>query len=230
MKKNILIGASALLLLASLMILIWGICNRRTLFQEPYDDGVTQVDLNTIYLGDSGVEVNFAEVLLGKQNETRKLIVSTQEASISIELTDSLINKLDFDFLKKTQKISYTGKGYFVVDLDNLNAGSIVQDNENKIVTIRIRHAYLQALEIDPNKIVVGDVKETLLARGDIKLSMADYKEIENEIVKRMRAKFDTSEQGQIADATALRMVKEIYEPVIKAIDDDFSVVVEFRE
>ena len=229
MKKKILLGASAVLLLASLVVLIWGICNRRTLFQEPYDDGVKQVDLNTIYLGNSGVEVNFAEVLLGKQNETRKLIVSTQEATVSMELSDRLINKLDFEFLKKTQKVSYTGKGYFVVDLDNLNKDSILQDSENKIVTIRIRHAYLQALEIDPNRIVVGDVKETLLARGDIELSMADYKEIEKELVKRMRAKFDTSEQGQIADATALQMVKEVYEPVIKAIDKSYSVVVEFK-
>ena len=229
MKKKILLGASVLLMLASLVVLIWGICNRRTLFQEPYDDGVKQVDLNTIYLGNSGVEVNFAEVLLGKQNETRKLIVSTQEATVSMELSDRLINKLDFDFLKKTQKVSYKGKGYFVVNLDNLNEDSIVQDSENKIVTIRIDHAYLQALEIDPNKIVVGDVKETLLARGDIELSMADYKEIEKELVKRMKAKFDTSEQGQIADATALQMVKEVYEPVIKAIDKNYNVVVEFK-
>ena len=229
MKKKILLGASGLLLLASLVILIWGIYNRRALFQEPYDDGVKQIDLNTIYLGNSGVEVNFAEVLLGKQNETRKLIVSTQEATVSMELSDRLINKLDFDFLKKTQKVSYKGKGYFVVNLDDLNEDSIVQDSENKIVTIRIDHAYLQALEIDPNKIVVGDVKETLLARGDIELSMADYKEIEKELVKRMKTKFDTSEQGQIADATALQMVKEVYEPVIKAIDRSYSVVVEFK-
>lgn len=229
MKKKLLLGASVILLLASLVVLIWGICNRRTLFQEPYEDGVQQIDLNTIYLGDSGVEVNFAEVLLGKQNETRKLIVSTQEATVSMELSERLINKLDFDFLKKTQKVSYTGKGYFVVDLDNLNKDSIVQDTENKTVTIRIRHAYLQALEIDPNRIVVGDVKETLLARGDIELSMADYKEIEKELVKRMRAEFDTSEQGQVADATALQMVKEVYEPVIKAIDKNYDVVVEFR-
>lgn len=229
MKKKILLGASALLLLASLIILIWGICNRRTLFQEPYDDGVKQIDLNTIYLGNSGVEVNFAEVLLGKQNETRKLIVSTQEATVSTELSDRLINKLDFDFLKKTQKISYTGKGYFVVDLDNLTKDSIIEDRENKVITIKINHAYLQALEIDPNKIVVGDVKETLLARGDIELSMADYKEIEKELVNRMKAKFDTAEQGQIADATALQMVKEVYEPVVKAIDKSYSVVVEFK-
>lgn len=229
MKKNLLLGISAILLVASLGILIWGMNHKRTLFREAYDDGVEQVDLNTIYLKGSGVEVNFSEVLLGNQNETRKLIVSTQQATVATELSDRLINKLDFDFLKKTQRVSYTGMGYFVVDLDDLTRECIIQDEENKIVTIKIGHAYLQNIEIDPNKIIVGNVEEGLFARGNIEMSVSDYKEIEKELVSRMKAKFNTTEQGQVADATALRMVKEVYEPVVKAIDKDYDIVVEFR-
>ena len=229
MKKGILLGISAMLLLASLMVLIWGVSKKRTLFREAYSDGVEQVDLNTIYLGSSEVEVNFSEVLLGKQYETRQLIVTTQQATVSTELSESLIGKLDFDFLKKSQKISYTGQGHFVVDLDELTKECIVDDKEKKIVTIKIPHTYLKTIEVDPNKIIVGVVQESLFARGNIELSVSDYKEIEKELVRRMREKFNTSEQGQIADATALRMVKEIYEPVVKAIDKEYSVVVEFK-
>ena len=69
--------------------------NKIPVFKESYDDGVEQIDLNTIYLEGSGVEVNFSEVLLGKQEETRKLIVSTQKATVSTELSDRLIQKLD---------------------------------------------------------------------------------------------------------------------------------------
>lgn len=94
-----------------------------------------------------------------KGEETRKLIVSTQEATVSTELSDRLIQKIDFDFLKKTQKVSYTGTGYFVVDLDNLTKQNIVWDKENKVITIKIGHAYLQAIEIDPDKIIVDEVK-----------------------------------------------------------------------
>ena len=49
------------------------------------------------------VEVDFSEVLIGDQEETRKLIVSTQEATVSTELTSELIRQLDFNFLKKTK-------------------------------------------------------------------------------------------------------------------------------
>ena len=164
-----------------------------TVFSETYNDGVEQIDIKTIYLENSGVEVDFSEVLLSNQEETRKLIVSTQEAAVSTELSDKLIQKLDFDFLKKTPNVSYTGTGYFVVDLDNLTMESIVQDKENKVITIKIGHAYLQAIEIDPDKIIVDEVKKGLLAWGDLELTVNDYNAIEKELRNRLEAKFNTA-------------------------------------
>ena len=41
--------------------------------------------------------------------------------------------------------------------------------------------------------------------------------------------KFDTVKNGQEANEIALRMVKEIYEPIIKAIDERYSVLVKFK-
>ena len=229
--KRVLLNSSCVILLVLIVgVLVWGRNNKVSVFREAYDDGIEQIDLDTIYLKDSGVEVNFSEILLGKQEETRKLIVSTQEATVSTELSDRLIQKLDFDFLKKTQKVSYTGKGYFVVDLDNLTGEDIIEDKEKRIITIKIGHAYLQTIEIDPDKVIVDDVKEGLLARGDIELTVKDYNIIEKELRSLLESEFDTAENGQEADDLALKMVKEVYEPVIKAIDQRYSVVVEFEE
>ena len=229
MKRTLLNISCVVLLILIVGVLIWGRNNKIPVFRENYDDGVEQIDLDTIYLENSGVEVNFSEILLGKQEETRKLIVSTQEATVSTELSDRLFKKLDYDFLKKTQKVSYTGKGYFVVDLDNLTREDIIEDKEKRIITIKIGHAYLQTIEIDADKVIVDEVKEGLLARGDIELTVKDYNIIEKELRSRLEAKFNTAENGQEADAHALRMVREVYEPVIKAIDPRYSVVVEFK-
>lgn len=229
-RMRILLDISCIVLIILIAgVLIWGRKHDVSAFQETYDDGVEQIDLDTIYLEDSGVEVNFSEVLLGKQEEERKLIVSTQEATVSTELSDRLIQKLDFDFLKKTQKVSYTGKGYFVVDLDDLTGEDIIDDKEKRILTIQIDHAYLQAIEIDPDKIIVDDVKEGLLARGDIELTVKDLNAIERELRRRLETEFNTAENGQEADDLALKMVREVYEPVVKAIDGRYSVVVEFK-
>lgn len=228
-KNKVLTITCYVLVAAIALTLLWGLVNGKHVFKDTYSDGIEQVDLDTIYLQGSKVEVDFSEVIIGTQEETRKLIVSTQEATVSTELTSELIRQLDFDFLKKTQKVSYTGKGYFVVDLDNLTKENIVQDKQEKTVTIKIEHAYLQAIEIDPEKIIIDEVKEGLLARGDIKLTVKDYNAIEKELRNRMEEKFNTAENGQKADAIALQMVKEVYEPVIRAIDSSYELYVEFK-
>lgn len=228
-KNKVLTITCYVLAAAIALTLLWGLVNGKHVFKDTYSDGIEQVDLDTIYLQGSKVEVDFSEVIIGTQEETRKLIVSTQEATVSAELTSELIRQLDFDFLKKTQKVSYTGKGYFVVDLDNLTKENIVQDKQEKTVTIKIEHAYLQAIEIDPEKIIIDEVKEGLLARGDIKLTVKDYNAIEKELRNRMEEKFNTAENGQKADAIAVQMVKEVYEPVIRAIDPGYELYVEFQ-
>lgn len=211
------------------IIMIWGHVNRKHAVREVYSDGIEQIALDNIYLEKSGVQVEFSDVLLSNHEETRKLIVSTQQATVYTELTARLVKSLDFEFMKKTQRVYYTGTGYFVVDLDNLSRDNIIQDKEKKTLTIQIDHAYLQAIEIDPNKVVIGDVRESLLARGDIELTLKDYNSIEKELRDNLEEKFDTVNNGQEADALALKMVKEVYEPIVKAIDPSYDLLVEFR-
>lgn len=221
--------AAAVLLVLFTAIVIWGCIHGTGPLHTPVSDGIEQIDLDTIYLPSSGVEVNFSEVILSSQNETRKLIVSTQSGTVTTKLTDRLIKQLNFDFLKKTQDVSYTGTGYFVVDLDNLSPSSVIQDRDNKTVTIQIDHPYLQAIEINPGSIIIDEVQESLLARGDIKLTVADYTAIEQDLRSRLEEKFDTAANGQAADELAVKMVKEVYEPVIKAIDRRYRVIVQYK-
>lgn len=223
---NLIAGVLALLILVAV---IWSCLHGSDFLHTQVSDGIEQIDLDTIYLQSSGVEVNFSDVILANQNETRKLIVSTQTGTVTTKLTDRLINQLDFDFMKKTQNVSYTGTGYFVVDLDNLTAANVIEDQDKRTVTIKIGHAYLQAIDIAPNNIIIDDVKESLLAWGDIKLTMADYNVIERELRTRLEEKFDTVANGQTADDLALKMVKEVYEPVVKAVDRRYSVIVQFK-
>ena len=100
---------------------------------------------------------------------------------------------------------------------------------EKKTITILIDHAYLQAIEIDPNNIIIDEVKEGLLARGDIELTVRDYNVIAKELRTRLEEKFNTAANGQEADDLALKMVKEVYEPIVKAIDRRYDVIVQFK-
>lgn len=225
-RLNVIAVVLALLLIG---VIIVGITRGKNLLHMDVSDGIEQIDLDKIYLKASDVEVNFSEVILSDHTETRKLIVSDQQGTVTTELTDRLIKRLDFNFLKKTQSVSYTGTGYFVVDLDKLTAADIIEDKEKRIITIKIEHAHLQAIEINPNNIIIDEVKEGLLARGDIKLTVADYNTIEKDLRDRLERKFNTAANRKVADELALKMVREVYEPIVKAIDRRYSVVVEFK-
>lgn len=228
MKKTRLYSIiCVILLIAIVVVLVWNKTTKEAEKKSPYDDGIVQLDLDSIYLKDSGVQIDFSEVIIGNEKESRKLIVYEQEATVSTELTDSLIKKLNLEWLKKTQKVSYNGKGYFVVDLDELTKNDVIEDKSKKLITIKINHAYLEAIEINPEDIIIDDVKEGFLARGDIKLSMEDYNIIERELKTKLEAKFNSAENGQKADDIALKMVKNVYEPIVKAIDSEYSVCVE---
>lgn len=194
------------------------------------EDGFTRVDADTIILDDSGVEVNFSEVILSSQNETRLLKISEQEAKVSIQLTDRLISGIDWDIFKKTQYVSYTGKGSFVVDLNTITRSSIINNKEKKILTIKIDHARLDTIEIDPNKIIVDEVEMGLLNWGKIDLTVKDYTALEKELQRKLIDKFNTVKNGQAADEIALRMVKATYEPIVKAIDPNYELIIEFKE
>lgn len=226
-KKWLNIGAGLLALLL-LCVVIWGIARGESAGEEGFSDGIRQPDLDSLDLRSSGVEVDFSQVLVSNQHETRKLIISTQTGTVSTKLTERLIRQLDFDFMTKTQEVSYTGTGYFVVDLDRLTAARVKQDPERKTVTVLIDHAYLQAIEIDPDDIVIGEVKESLLAWGEIELTMEDYNTIEKQLRVRLEEQFNTAENGQKADELALKMVKEVYEPIVKAVDRRYTVEVGF--
>ncbi len=188
MKQKLVTALCFCLALACIAVVVIGLRWSAAAAQDDYSDGIEQIDLNTIYLKGSRVSVSFSDVILSKQNEKRQLIVATQEATVETDLTSRLIEKLDFDFLKKSQKVTYKGTGYFVVDLDSahLRESDITADEASKTVTIRIEHPHLETVDIDPDDVMIDEVHEGLLARGKIRLTVEDVNGIEKELRERL--------------------------------------------
>ena len=226
-KTNILKVVSAVLLVATLSIIIAFNINKDS-GTAKFDDGIEMIDPNTIRLGGSGVRVSFSDVILSKPNETRKLVAYEVTGDVSYTIEDRMIDSLDWGPTKKFQTVTYKGKGSFVVDIDKLNKSNIIDDEEDKVLTIRIKHPYLDTIEIDPNKVEVGSQKSGFFTLGSIKLTVQDYNTIEKELSKRLRASLDEASNGQKADDLALKAVYDIYEPVVKAVDSRYDLKVEF--
>ncbi len=221
--KRVLNLAVLVLVIAIIAVVAYGMIEK-----DKIDDEQELTDSDFLQLDDSKVRVNFSEVILSPQNETRELIVSTQEATVTADLEDRVIKQLDIDALKRSQSVNYTGTGYFVVNLNTLTEKNITVDDVNKRVIIQIEHAKLKDIVIDPNKVKVGAVKKGVLALGNLEITVKDYNQIEQQLIDKLKAKFNTGENLQEVDDYALEMVKEIYEPVVRAVDISYTVVVTF--
>ena len=207
MKKKLWNILCIVVLAAIVIITLWGVIHKKNQAKDDFSDGLEKLEADVIYLEGSRMEVSFSDVILSNQNETRKLIVSEQEGTVSTLLTSRLIQQIDFDFMKKTQTISYTGKGYFVVDLSHLTKDDVIEDKEHQTIRILIDHAYLETVDINPDDIIIDEVKESLLARGKMKLTVAEYNEIERQLRQKLELQFNTPKNAQEADDIALKMV-----------------------
>ena len=229
MKKIIVLRIIIVLLIILTIATIVIFKDNKSGITSGYDDGIEQVDPNTIILSDSGVRVSFSDVILSKPEETRKLVVYEQEGSVSYKIEDRTLDFLDWEPAKKYQTVKYTGKGSFVVELDQLTQENIIDDKENKILTIKIPHPHLDTIEIDPANVEIGSQSSGFFTIGDIKLTVSDYNTIEKELRKRLKDKFDISSNGQEADDLAKKAVYEIYNPVVQAVDSDYELVIDFQ-
>ena len=230
-KRIALVLACIVLLVASIVIII-KYKDEKVSTIDKYQDGIEYVSPNTIELKNSGAHVTFSDVLVSQPQEARKLIVFETMAVTSAIIEKSKIKNINLKAIMQNQTVTYRAMGVFVVSLDSdsLTKESIKDDPKNKLLTIEIEHPKLEAIEIDPNKIVIGRQDNGFLAFGELVLSVDNYVELEKELKKKLEDKLDTVANGQKADAIAREKVKEIYEPVVHAIDPEYRLVVEFKE
>lgn len=228
MKRLIFFKCLCVVLTVAIIVVLAIFGRQQYKIDSSYEDGMDDIDPNTIILDGGKVRVSFSDVILSEEKETRKLVVFEQDGTVTAKIEDRVVKQLDVDALKKNQSVTYTATGHFIVDLDNLNESNLIDDKDNKILTIKITHPHLDSIDIDPNEIKIGEKDNGLLAFGKLKLSLEDYNDIEKDLQKRLQEKFDTSANGQKADDLAIKAVYDIYEPIVKAVDEDYKLQIEF--
>lgn len=229
MKKLVILRVVIILLIILIIVTVVLFGEKNVKVASGYDDGIEEIDPDTIVLSDSGVRISFSDVILSKPKETRKLVVFEQDGTVSYTIEDRMIDSWDWEQLKKYQTVKYEGTGSFVVDLDELSQYNLVEDKANKILTIKVPHPYLDTIEIDPEKVEIGSQSSGFFALGKIKMTVADYNTIEKELRNRLREKFDISANGQKADDLAKKAVYDVYYPVVQAVDSDYELVIDFQ-
>ena len=170
---------------------------------------------------------DFAEAVLGDEEQLKKLEVYSREVSDVATLTQAGLFKIKA--FSKYQVITYNGKAVYTVDLSGLTADDITLDEETKTVTMKVPEPQLEPINIPSENIQFGEVEKEAFAFGNIKLTPEQQAEVETQAKERMLAKLDEEKTVEDAKLAAQHSIWEIFQPMISNLSSKYTLKVEFR-
>lgn len=170
-------------------------------------------------------EAEFKEAVLGRCRETGNYEVFEQEVSIKSELSQAF---LGWKVFQKTKSFTTFGTGYYAVDLSQVQIEKVEVNVLRKQIYIIIPRSFLLALEPNYEATKFEDTEHALLAFGDVKLTAEQQNQVETEIMAKLREKLESVSCTNRADTAALTKCRELFEPVVQALDPSYHVTVKF--
>ncbi len=170
---------------------------------------------------------DFAEAILGDEEELKKLEVYSREVSDVATITQAGLFKVKA--FSKYQLITYNGKAVYTVDLSGLTPDDIALDEATKTVTMKVPYPVLEPINIPSENIQFGEVETEALAFGNIKLTPEQQAEVETQAKERMLKKLDDEKVIEDAAKAAQHSIWEIFQPVISNLSSKYTLNVEFK-
>lgn len=167
--------------------------------------------------------IDFQEAILGETREKTELVVLERDVQVSTEISHTLAN---ISLFEKSQTLTSYGTGVYTVDLSGIGAEDIAFDPEAKIVTVTIPHTKLAYVDFDVSKTESGETRRAIFGFGVIKLTTEQMTILESSIEQTMREALDTPEALAAADERALIAVRELLEPLVKAVSTECALKV----
>ena len=154
---------------------------------------------------------DFAEAVLGDEEQLKKLEVYSREVSDVATLTQAGLFKIKA--FSKYQVITYNGKAVYTVDLSGL----------------KVPAPMLEPINIPSENIQFGEVEKEAFAFGNIKLTPEQQAEVETQAKERMLQKLEDENVIEDARKAAEHSIWEIFQPVISNLSSRYSLKVEFK-
>lgn len=164
------------------------------------------------------VTVNFNETILEEAEQEKKLIVMTQKASKSYEVTKDGL--LSLDIFKQSKAMIFHGTGTYTVDLSDFTSDNIEVNDEDKTITVHIHKPEL-SIEILPEETEFFETDNGLLAFGEMKITDEMYSEIMSSGKEILYKELSEDENvTELATKFAEVSVEEFFQPVVDSAVD----------
>lgn len=169
------------------------------------------------------LELTITDSILNKSRLTAELIVLEQDVCAT-QVWDKSWG--DWDIFSKTKAITIFGTGYYVVDLNNLNANNITVDEDKLTVTVSIPEPTLKTVDVDLEKTEFQDTENGLLRFGEIKVTAEQGTIMLSKCEQAMKKELSTDNMTLKAQKAAEKKIADVLQPVVNAVNKDYEVII----
>ena len=168
-------------------------------------------------------KIDFSDAILGESRAKSDFVVLEQDITVSTRVSQALANLALFE---KSQVIRSYGTGIYTVNLAALTSDDIALDNELRQIAISIPHAALSYVTVDVEKTEFEETQKAIFAFGEIKLTNEQLNLLEQSIQVAMKEQLNSVEMLLKADSYAITQVQKLFEPIVRSVAPDYSVLV----
>lgn len=180
---------------------------------------------NNGFLGFTAAD--FQEAIVGKATQKALFIVDEQE--LSVESTITQAGLFGWGALEKNQAVIYAGTAQYTVDLSKLSSKDIKVDDESHTITVEVPAVELHEVAFNPDKTIIGDSSNGLLAFGKVKLDMEQQQAVETEAKAKLEAKAKEEVCFNKAREYAKYSLRDFFETTIESVTNSYKVKVNFN-
>lgn len=165
--------------------------------------------------------IDFTNAILGESRERKELVVMEQDVEVTSKISQDLLR---LSLFSKVKIIRSHGTGVYTVALDEIAGDDIAVNNETKIITVTIPHTELSYVNVDVEKTEFEDTQKALFAIGDIKLTTEQKHMLDQSVDDTLHERLNDKALFAKADEIALNKVREILQPIVGSISDEYIV------
>lgn len=181
-------------------------------------------DPEVVYIDNSKepykVELHLDDMKFNNAEREKMLEIYKQQVSVSYTLSKDGILKYLPSVFGQTKSMIFHGECIYSVDLSEVNENSFEVDNDADIITIHIPEPTMEVNYL-PEKTEFFNASNGLLRFGDMKISAEDMNTIASTAMQQLKDEADSrTNDYETAKKFACLSVKEIYEPLIRKLED----------
>ena len=161
----------------------------------------TYIKTEIVQTHDNEIKMDYQEMVISELQQEEQIIIASNKIELPVKQTEK------HWYGSKSQEITFSAIGRYVIDLKTINEDNVVVNENNKSITIYIGKP-IKMVELLENETKLGEVDNGLFTFGDIEYTLEDVENMKHQVKCDMLVEMDSlMEQAEKAASNSIKRI-----------------------